>query len=76
MIGDIGLPELALILAVALVFFGPGKLPDLGKAFGEALRGFKKAINESDGSSQVELNDKTLCQVESLEKTNPAKRNG
>lgn len=38
--------HLLLILAIALVIFGPGKLPDIGKGLGEAIRGFKKALNE------------------------------
>ena len=46
MFGDIGLPELLVIFIIVLVLFGPGKLPDVGKAIGEALRGFKKALND------------------------------
>jgi sec-independent protein translocase protein TatA len=46
--GDIGLPELLVIFIIILVLFGPGKLPDVGKAIGEALRGFKKALQEPD----------------------------
>jgi sec-independent protein translocase protein TatA len=42
----IGMPELIVIFVVALVLFGPGKLPDVGKSLGEAIRGFKKAVNE------------------------------
>ncbi len=38
--------HLIVILAVALIVFGPGKLPELGKSLGEAIRGFKKALNE------------------------------
>jgi sec-independent protein translocase protein TatA len=48
MLGDIGFPELLVILIIGLVVFGPGKLPDVGKAVGEALRGFKRALKESD----------------------------
>ena len=48
MLGDIGLPELLVIFVIILVLFGPGKLPDVGKAIGEALRGFKKALQEPD----------------------------
>lgn len=48
MFGDIGLPELIVILVLVMVLFGPGKLPDIGKALGDALRGFKKAMNEKD----------------------------
>ena len=38
--------HLLLILVIALVVFGPGKLPDIGKGLGEAIRGFKKALDE------------------------------
>jgi sec-independent protein translocase protein TatA len=47
-LGDIGFPELLVIFITVLVLFGPGKLPDIGKAIGEALRGFKKALKEPD----------------------------
>lgn len=48
MFGSIGMPELIVIFVIALVVFGPNKLPDLGKSLGEAIRGFKKALNETD----------------------------
>jgi sec-independent protein translocase protein TatA len=48
MFGSLGMPELIVICVVALIVFGPSKLPDLGKSLGEAIRGFKKALNESD----------------------------
>ncbi|MGM0397294.1 MAG: twin-arginine translocase TatA/TatE family subunit, partial [Bacillota bacterium] len=39
--GRIGMPELILILAIALVIFGPSKLPEIGKSLGKALKEFK-----------------------------------
>lgn len=42
----IGVPELFLILALALIIFGPGKLPDVGKAFGRTIGEFRKASHE------------------------------
>ena len=51
MFGSFGAPELLVIAVVALVLFGPKKLPELGKSLGEALRGFKKASNESEPAS-------------------------
>jgi sec-independent protein translocase protein TatA len=39
--------HLILVLVIALIVFGPGKLPDLGKALGESIRELKKALNES-----------------------------
>ena len=47
----IGMPELIVIFVIALVVFGPGKLPDLGKSLGEAIRGFKKAVDEPEKPS-------------------------
>lgn len=46
----IGMPELLVIFVIALVVFGPGKLPDVGRSIGEAIRGFKKALNEPENS--------------------------
>lgn len=43
MFSNIGIPGLLLILTVALVIFGPSKLPEIGRAFGKSLREFKKA---------------------------------
>lgn len=42
----IGTPELILILALALIVFGPGKLPDVGKAIGRSLSEFRNATKE------------------------------
>ena len=42
----LGLPELLLILVIGLVFFGPGKLPDVGNAIGKSMREFKTALND------------------------------
>lgn len=44
----LGLPELVLILVIGLIFFGPGKLPDIGKALGKSMREFKQAVNAAD----------------------------
>jgi sec-independent protein translocase protein TatA len=50
MFGTLGVPEL-FIMVIALMVFGPAKLPDFGKSLGEAIRGFKKAINDADRST-------------------------
>ncbi len=42
--------HLLLILVIALVLFGPKRLPELGKSLGESIRGFKKALNEGTSS--------------------------
>lgn len=51
----IGMPEMLLILAIALIVIGPKKLPDLAKSLGRALREFKKATSELKES--LELDD-------------------
>ena len=43
--GSIGTPELIVILVIALVIFGPGKLPEVGKAIGKGINEFKDAIS-------------------------------
>lgn len=43
MLSNIGVPGLILILIVALIVFGPNKLPEIGKAFGQSLKEFKNA---------------------------------
>ena len=44
--GKIGLPELAIIVFIALLIFGPKKLGELGKGLGEGIRNFKSSMNE------------------------------
>lgn len=44
----LGVPELVLILIIGLVIFGPGKLPDVGKALGKSIREFKAASSEEE----------------------------
>jgi TatA/E family protein of Tat protein translocase len=46
MFGTLGGPELFLILVVALIVFGPKKLPEIGKSLGRMMNEFKKASNE------------------------------
>jgi sec-independent protein translocase protein TatA len=45
MFGSIGMLELMVILVIALVFFGPGKLPELGSMIGKAIRTLKKEMD-------------------------------
>lgn len=45
---SIGIPELVLILVIALVVFGPGKLPEIGKVVGKSLREFRSASTEDN----------------------------
>ena len=50
----LGLPELMLILVIGLVFFAPGKLPDVGKAIGKSMREFKTALNTEEPIKAME----------------------
>ncbi len=50
----IGMPELILILAIALIVIGPKKLPDLAKSLGRAMREFKKATSELKDSMELD----------------------
>jgi sec-independent protein translocase protein TatA len=55
MLSSIGIPGLILILIIALIIFGPSKLPEIGKAFGGSLKEFKNAtkdINSDNSSSE------------------------
>jgi TatA/E family protein of Tat protein translocase len=49
-----GMPEIILILAIALIVIGPRKLPDLGRSLGRAMREFRKATSEFKASLDVE----------------------
>ena len=57
MFGSIGLPELLLIMVLALLIFGPKKLPELGKTLGRSLAEFKKASNDLKRSLEEEVDD-------------------
>ena len=52
--GKIGLPEILLILAIALLLFGPGKFAALGKGVGESIRNFKSAMKQDDQKKEEE----------------------
>ncbi|GIO28406.1 twin-arginine translocase TatA/TatE family subunit [Ornithinibacillus bavariensis] len=58
---SIGIPGLILILIVALVVFGPSKLPEIGKAFGSSLREFRNAAKEivSDDDTEAKPTKET-----------------
>ena len=51
----LGVPELVLILIIGLVIFGPGRLPDIGKALGKSIKEFKSANNEPQ-DTRAEIN--------------------
>jgi sec-independent protein translocase protein TatA len=49
-----GLTEILIILGIALLLFGAGRLADIGKGLGEGIRNFKKGIKEGDGDEDEE----------------------
>jgi len=55
MFGSIGVPELLIIFAIALLIFGPKKLPEVGKSIGKALREFRKTSDEIKGKIEDEI---------------------
>ena len=56
----IGMPEMILILAIALIVLGPKKLPDLAKSLGRAMREFKKATSDFKESIEVDTDFKDV----------------
>lgn len=65
----IGLPEMALIMVVALLIFGPKKLPEIGRSMGKAIRSFQDASKEFESefkreTEQIEQAVKTTAELE------------
>ena len=55
MFGSIGMPELIIILVIALIIFGPRKLPELGKSLGRSLNEFKRASADLQNTLEQEI---------------------
>jgi len=63
MFGNIGLPELIIIMAIALLIFGPKKLPEVGKSIGRALREFRKASDEIKDKIDQEIHAEEFREI-------------
>jgi sec-independent protein translocase protein TatA len=50
--GKIGIPELLIVLGIAMLIFGPSKLAGLGKGLGEGIRGFKSALDDRGSTTK------------------------
>ncbi len=63
--GSLGFPELILIFVVALIVFGPRRLPEIGQTLGKALREFRKATDELKNTLEREVRSDEFKQVTS-----------
>ncbi|MCC3404511.1 MAG: twin-arginine translocase TatA/TatE family subunit [Microcoleus sp. PH2017_10_PVI_O_A] len=54
----LGLPELGIVAVVAILIFGPKKIPELGNALGKTLRSFKEGVGQADDESTQKEKDK------------------
>ena len=59
----IGVPELLIILIIGLIVFGPGKLPEIGKAVGKSLGEFKRATNTVVNDVKSSVNETPVQQA-------------
>jgi len=67
MLSSIGIPGLILILVIALIIFGPSKLPEIGRAFGRTLTEFKSATRELVSSDDKEENKEPKTELTVIE---------
>lgn len=72
MFGSIGMQELIIIFVVALIIFGPRRLPDLGKSLGKSIAEFKRASNELRNTLEDEIRVDEQRQTKAADAAAPA----
>jgi len=74
------MPELIIILVVALLIFGPKKLPEMGSAIGRSIKEFRKGVNEisqpKEEPEEVKEEVRKASPLESIERENVSKQSG
>ncbi len=69
MFKSLGVPEIILILVIIMIFFGVGKLPQVGESIGKAIRSFKKAQSGEDEEEKETTTTKSSAKSSSSKKT-------
>ena len=74
MLGSLGMSELVVIFVIALIVFGPRKLPELGRSLGKGIAEFKRATNELQSSleQEVQLEEHRIARVDAKVLTSAA----
>jgi sec-independent protein translocase protein TatA len=73
MLGSIGMPELIIIFVIALIIFGPRKLPELGRSLGKSINEFKRASNELRNTLDEEIRIEEARSTERQRAAEPAR---
>ncbi len=72
--GEFSIVHWAVVIVIVLLFFGPSKLPQLGKSLGEAIRDFKKGVSELDAPKQDPPKDIAHTPVQQIPDQQPEKQ--
>src|SRR5262245_39434809 len=76
MFGSIGMPEMIVIGVIALLIFGPRKLPELGKSLGKSIAEFKRASNELKNTLEDEIRTEEIQAQRKSAEVQPSVQSG